>query len=99
MKAKIKNVRFVNNGSYDLCYITIDKTLDKVDTNGNKCLNNNVVVTEYVAYRFNINHFSIGKTIDFDVIYHKKGDVLKTYYCDNYTLKEDGVEYKINGIN
>ena len=31
MKAKIKNVRFVNNGSYDLCYITIDKTLDKVD--------------------------------------------------------------------
>ena len=99
MKAKIKNIRFVNNGIYDLCYITIDKTLDKVDTNDNKCLNNNIVVTEYVAYRFNINKFSIGKTINFDVIHHKKGDVLKTYYSDNYTLKEDCVEYNINSIN
>ena len=99
MKAKIKNVRFVNNGSYDLCYITIDKTLDKVDTNGNKSLNDYVVVTEYVAYRFNINHFSIGKTIDFDVIRHKKGDILNTSFNKDYIVKEDCVEYKINSIN
>lgn len=99
MKAKIKNIRFVNNGSYDLCYITIDKTLDKVDTNGNKCSNNYIVVTEYVAYRFNINYFSIGKTIDFDVIHHKKDDILNTPFNKDYVVKEDCVEYKINGIN
>ena len=99
MKAKIKNVRFVNNGSYDLCYIAIDKTLDKVDTNGNKCSNNYVVVTEYVAYRFNINRSSIGKTIDFDVIHHKKGDILNTPFNKDYIVKEDCVEYKINSIN
>ena len=99
MKAKIKNVRFVNNGSYDLCYITIDKTLDKVDTNGNKSSNDYVVVTEYVAYHFNINHFSIGKTIYFDVIHHKKGDILNTSFNKDYIVKEDCVEYKINSIN
>ena len=99
MKAKIKNVRFVNNGSYDLCYITIDKSLDKVDTNGNKSSNDYIVVTEYVAYRFNINHFSICKTIDFDVIHHKKGDILNTPFNKDYIVKEDCVEYKINSIN
>lgn len=99
MKAKIKNVRFINNGSYDLCYIAIDKTLDKVDTNGNKCSNNYVVVTEYAAYRFNINRFSIDKTIDFDVIHHKKGDTLNTSFNKDYIVKEDCVEYKINSIN
>ena len=99
MKAKIKNVRFVNNGSYYLCYITIDKTLDKVDTNGNKCSNNYIVVTEYVAYHFNVNRFSIGKTIDFDIINHKKGDILNTSFNKDYIVKEDCVEYKLNSIN
>ena len=72
MKAKIVNVTFVNNDSYKLCYITIDKTLDKVDTNGNKCSSNNILCTEYAAYRLNINKSSISKTIDFDIIHHKK---------------------------
>lgn len=99
MKAKIIKVTFVNNGTYKLCYITIDKTLDKVDTNGNKCSSNNIVCTEYVAYRFNINKSSIGKTISFDILHHKKGDVLKTSYNQDYKLKEDFVEYKINGVD
>lgn len=99
MKAKIKNIRFVNNGSYDLCYITIDKTLDKVDTNGNKCANNNIVCTEYTAYRFNINESSVGKTISFDIFHHKKGDILNTPFNKDYIVKEDCVEYKINSIN
>lgn len=99
MKAKIKNIRFVNNDSYDLCYIAIDKTLDKVDINGNKCSNSYFVVTEDVAHYFNINKFSIGKTIDFDVIHHKKGDILNTPFNKDYVVKKDCVEYKINSIN
>lgn len=99
MKAKIVNVTFVNNGSYDLCYITIDKTLDKVDTNGNKRSNNNIVCSEYTAHHFNINKFSIGKTISFDILHHKKGDILKTSYNEDYKLKEDCVEYKIDRVD
>lgn len=100
MKAKILNVVFINYNSYDLCYITIDKTLDKVDINTNKHFDDNHIhVSIYTAYRLNINKSSIGKTISFDIVHHKKGDVLKTSYNEDYKLKEDCVEYKINSVD
>jgi len=98
MKAKILKVVFINNGTYDICHITIDKTLDKTDTKGNHFNDNTINISEYTAHYFGINEYAVGLSIDFDIIQHKAGEHISTECNDDYVFKNNCVEYRVNKV-
>lgn len=101
MKAKVINIiskEVTNsNAKYYVYTFVIDKPIDKL-SNGRMIIDNTFTLTEYAARKYKINASIIGKTIDFDIVYHKAGDTYKTSWGDSITLKHDCDEVIINKV-
>lgn len=73
-----------------------------VDFDINKSYNDkrtlNTLNTTYVrAKSANVDINSIGKTIDFDIVYHKAGDTYKTPWGETFKFENDCTQVIING--
>ncbi len=100
MKAKIINIiskEVTNsNAKYYVYKIIIDKPIDKL-SDGRMIIDNTFSLTEYAARKYKINASVIGKTIDFDIVYHKAGDDYKTPWGETFKFKNDCTQVIING--
>ena len=101
MKAKVINVisKEIDNGiaKYYVYKFVIDKPIDKL-SDGRMIIDNTFVLTEYAARKYNVNASVIGKTIDFDIVYHKAGDTFITPWGDSIKFKHDCDEVIINKV-
>ena len=90
MKAKVINIiskEVTNsNAKYYVYKIIIDKPIDKL-SDGRMIIDNSFSITEYAARKYKINASIVGKTIDFDIVYHKAGDDYKTPWVKLLNLK------------
>ena len=100
MKAKVINIISKevtnNNAKYYVYTFVIDKPIDKL-SNGRMIIDNTFSLTEYAARKYKINASVIGKTIDFDIVYHKAGDDYKTPCGETFKFKNDCTQVIING--
>lgn len=100
MKAKVINIISKevtnNNAKYYVYKIVIDKPIDKL-SNGRMIIDNTFTLTEYAARNYNVNASIVGKTIDFDIVYHKAGDTYKTSWGETLKFKNDCTQVIING--
>ena len=100
MKAKVINVisKEIDNGiaKYYVYKFVIDKPIDKL-SNGRMIMDNTFTITEYAARKYNVNASIVGKTIDFDIVYHKAGDTYKTPWGETLKFKNDCTQVIING--
>ena len=100
MKAKVINVisKEIDNGiaKYYVYKFVIDKPIDKL-SDGRMIMDNTFTITEYAARKYNINASIVGKTIDFDIVYHKAGDTYKTPWGETLKFKNDCTQVIING--
>lgn len=91
MKAKVINIisKEVNNSNakYYVYKIIINKPIDKL-IDGRMIIDNTFVLTEY-ARKYNVNASIVGKTIEFDIVYHKAGDTYKTSWGETLKFKDD----------
>lgn len=101
MKAKVINIiskEVTNsNAKYYVYKIIIDKPIDKL-SDGRMIIDNTftLTLTEYVARKYKINASIIGKTIDFDIVYHKASDEYKTPWGETLKFKNDCTQVIIN---
>ena len=100
MKAKVINVisKEIDNGiaKYYVYKFVIDKPIDKL-SDGRMIMDNTFTITEYAARKYNVNASIVGKTIDFDIVYHKAGDTYKTPWGETLKFKNDCTQVIING--
>ena len=100
MKAKVINVisKEIDNGiaKYYVYKFVIDKPIDKL-SDGRMIIDNTFALTEYAARKYNVNASIVGKTIDFDIVYHKAGDTYKTPWGETLKFKNDCTQVVING--
>lgn len=100
MKAKVINIvgkEVTNsNAKYYVYKVIIDKPIDKL-CDGRMIIANDFGLTEYSARKYKINARTIGKTIDFDIVYHKAGDEYKTPWGETLKFTHDCTEVIING--
>ena len=100
MKAKVINVisKEIDNGiaKYYVYKFVIDKPIDKL-SDGRMIIDNTFTLTEYAARKYNVNASIVGKTIDFDIVYHKTGDTYKTPWGETLKFKNDCTQVIING--
>lgn len=100
MKAKVINIiskEVTNsNAKYYVYTFVIDKPIDKL-SNGRMIIDNTFTLTEYAARNYNFNASIVGKTIDFDIVYHKAGDTYKTSWGETLKFKNDCTQVIING--
>ena len=101
MKAKVINVisKEIDNGiaKYYVYKFVIDKPIDKL-SDGRMIIDNTFTLTEYAARKYNVNASIVGKTIDFDIVYHKAGDTFVNLWGDKDKFKEDCIEVRINKV-
>mgnify|MGYP004654925363 FL=1 len=101
MKAKVINIiskEVTNsNAKYYVYKIIIDKPIDKL-SDGRMIIDNTFTLTEYAARKYKINASIVGKTIDFDIVYHKAGDDYKTPWGENLKFKNDCTQVIINKV-
>lgn len=101
MKAKVINIISKevtnNNAKYYVYTFVIDKPIDKL-SDGRMIIDNTFTLTEYAARKYKINASIVGKTIDFDIVYHKAGDDYKTSYGETIKFKNDCTEVIINKV-
>ena len=101
MKAKVINVisKEIDNGiaKYYVYKFVINKPIDKL-SDGRMIIDNTFTLTEYAARKYNINASIVGKTIDFDIVYHKAGDTYITPWGDSIKFKHDCDEVIINKV-
>ena len=101
MKVKVINVisKEIDNGmaKYYIYKFVIDKPIDKL-SNGRMIIDNTFTLTEYAARKYNVNASIVGKTIDFDIVYHKTGDTYKTPWGETLKFKNDCIEVRINKV-
>lgn len=99
MKAKVINIiskEVTNsNAKYYVYKIIIDKPINKL-SDGRMIIDNTFSLTEYAARKYKINASVIGKTIDFDIVYHKAGDDYKTPWGETFKFKNDCTQVIIN---
>ena len=92
MKAKVINVisKEIDNGiaKYYVYKFVIDKPIDKL-SNCRMITDNTFTLTEYAARKYNVNASIVGKTIDFDIVYHKAGDTYKTPWGETLKFKKN----------
>ena len=100
MKSKVINVisKEIDNGiaKYYVYKFVIDKPIDKL-SDGRMIIDNTFTLTEYAARKYNVNASIVGKTIDFDIVYHKAGDTYKTPWGETLKFKDDCTQVIING--
>ena len=100
MKAKVINIvskEITNNkAKYYVYKVIIDKPIDKL-CDGRMIVANDLGLTEYAARKYNVNASIVGKTIDFDIVYHKAGDTYKTPWGETYKFTQDCTQVIING--
>ena len=100
MKAKVINIisKKIDNGiaKYYVYKFVIDKPIDKL-SDGRMIIDNTFTLTEYAARKYNVNSSIVGKTIDFDIVYHKAGDTYKTPWGETLKFKNDCTQVIING--
>lgn len=100
MKAKVINIiskEVTNsNAKYYVYKIIIDKPIDKL-SDGRMIIDNSFSITEYAARKYKINASIVGKTIDFDIVYHKASDEYKTPWGETLEFKNDCTQVIING--
>lgn len=100
MKAKVINIiskEVTNsNAKYYIYKVIIDKPIDKL-SDGRMIIDNSFGLTEYAARKYKINASTIGKTIDFDIVYHKAGDEYKTPWGETLKFTHDCTQVIING--
>ena len=100
MKAKVINIISKevtnNNAKYYVYTFVIDKPIDKL-SNGRMIIDNTFTLTEYAARNYNVNASIVGKTIDFEIVYHKAGDTYKTSWGETLKFKNDCTQVIING--
>ena len=101
MKAKVINLisKEIDNGiaKYYVYKFVIDKPIDKLN-DGRMIIDNTFTLTEYAARKYNVNASIVGKTIDFDIVYHKTGDTYITPWGDSIKFKHDCDEVIINKV-
>ena len=102
MKAKVINIisKEIDNGiaKYYVYKFVIDKPIDKL-SNGRMIIDNTFTLTEYAARKYNVNASIVGKTIDFDIVYHKAGDTYKTPWGETLKFENDCTQVIINGYD
>lgn len=100
MKAKVINIisKKIDNGiaKYYVYKFVIDKPIDKL-SDGRLIIDNTFTLTEYAARKYNVNASIVGKTIDFDIVYHKAGDTYKTPWGETLKFENDCTQVIING--
>lgn len=101
MKAKVINVisKEIDNGiaKYYVYKFVIDKPIDKL-IDGRMVIDNTFDLTEYAARKYNVNASIVGKTIDFNIVYHKAGDTYKTLWGETLKFKNDCTQVIINKV-
>ena len=100
MQVKVINVisKEMDNSiaKYYVYKFVIDKPIDKL-SDGRMIIDNTFTLTEYAARKYNVNASIVGKTIDFDIVYHKAGDTYKTPWNETLKFKNDCTQVIING--
>lgn len=101
MKAKVINVisKELDNGiaKYYVYKFVIDKPIDKL-SDGRMIIDNTFTLTEYATRKYNGNASIVGKTIDFDIVYHKAGDTYKTPWGETLKVEHDCTQVIINKV-